>query len=352
MELREVNQEELRLLAQRGGADRFVLSVYLGIDPPQAPGPHVRRTELDSRLHDAEHRLRRHGAGEGQEQEALDSCLARVRRELENAPLPDHTVQALAIFCEDSGDLWAYRLRRRPDFAVAAAFSERAALEPLAEALPGPRWAVALVSRTHGRIFTGTDVALAEVSDVDDEVHRWHAQGGWSQARFQRGIEKEEKDHVGHVCDRLSELHRSSPIERLAIGGPAEIWPVVDAELHPYLRERLAGHIEIDVDRSSAEQVLERAGALMEEDRARREGEAIARVKEGLGTGSQSVAGLDEVLAALDDRRVATLLISKGAGEAPFERAVEDALAQSAEIFVVESEALDSLGNVAALLRY
>jgi Peptide chain release factor 1 (eRF1) len=352
MELREVNQEELRLLARLGGAGRFVLSVYLGVDPPHASGPHVRRTELGSRLNDAEHRLRRHGVDEVQAKEALDSCLARVRRELESVPLPDHTVQAVAFFCEDSGELRAYRLRRRLDFAVAAAFSERAALEPLAEALPGPRWAVVLVSRKHGRIFTGTEVALAEVSDVDDEVHRWHAQGGWSQARFQRGIEKEEKDHIAHVCDRLFELHRSRPIEHLAIGGPAEIWPLVEAELHPYLRERLAGHVEVDVDRSSVEQVLEHVGAVMEEDRARREREAIARVMGGLGTGNQSVAGPDEVLAALDDRRVATLLVSKGATEERFEQAVEDALAQSAEIVVVESEALGSLGDVAALLRY
>jgi hypothetical protein len=351
MELREVNQEELRRLARLGGAGRFVLSVYLGVDPPHASGPHVRRVELGSRLNYADHRLRRQGV-EGKVKEVLDSCLDRVRRELENAPLPDHTVQAVAIFCEDSGELRAYWLRRRPDFAVAAAFSERAALEPLVEALPGPRWAAVLVSRKHGRIFTGSEVALAEVSDVDDEVHRWHAQGGWSQARFQRGIEKEEKDHIGHVCERLFALHRSRPIDRLVIGGPAEIWPLVEAELHPYLRERLAGHIEVDVDRSSAEQVLEHVGAVMAEDRARREREAIGRVMEGLGTGNKSVTGPDEVLAALDDRRVATLLVSRGATEDRFEQAVENALAQSAEIVVVESEALDSLGNVAALLRY
>jgi len=151
---------------------------------------------------------------------------------------------------------------------------------------------------------------------------------------------------------RVRALHRRRPIDRLVVGGPKEIWPLVDAELHPYLRERLAGHIEVDVDRSSAEQVREHVGVAMEEYRARREREAIARVMEGLGTGNQSVTGSDDVLAALDDRRVATLLVSKGATEDRFEQAVEDALAQSAEIVVVESEALDSLGNVAALLRY
>ncbi len=352
MELREVNQEELRRLARMGGPGHRVLSVYLRVDPPHTSGPHLRRIELGSRLDEAERRLRKHGIDAASAERALDSCLDRVRQGLEDAPLPDHTVQAVAIFCEDSGELRAYWLRRSPDFAVAAALNDRAALEPLAEAQPGPRWAVVLVSRKHGRIFVGTDVALAEVGDVDDEVHRWHAQGGWSQARFQRGIEKEAKDHIGHVCERLFALHRSRPVDRLVVGGPAEIWPLVDAELHPYLRERLVGHAEVDVEHSSAEQVLEHVGAVMADERSRREREAIGHVMEGLGTGNKSVAGPNEVLAALGDRRVATLLVSRGSTEDRFEQAVEDALAQSAEIVVVESEALDALGNVAALLRY
>jgi peptide chain release factor subunit 1 len=149
-------------------------------------------------------------------------------------------------------------LFHKPDHAVAAAFGEKPAIEPLIEALPGLRWAVALVSRTHGRIFTGSELGLAEVSDVEDEVHRWHAQGGWSQSRYQRGIEKEEKDHVARVCSRLLELHRRRPIDGLIVGGPTEIWPLVDAKLHPYLRERLAGHAEVDVQHSSADQILER----------------------------------------------------------------------------------------------
>lgn len=352
IEPREISQRELRHLAQLGGAGHFVLSVYLGIAPPHAPDAHLRRAEIGSRMNEAERRLREREVDGKQAQEALSSCLDRVRRELEEAPPPDHNVRAVAIFCEDGGELRAYRLRHQPDFDVAVAFRERPVVEPLVEALPGPRWAVALVSRKHGRIFAGTEFGLVEVSDIDDDVHRWHAQGGWSQARFQRGIEKEEQDHVGRVCGRIFALHQGRPIDRVVVGGPKEIWPLVDAKLHPYLRARLVGHAEIDVQHSSAEQVLEHVRAVMDEERTRREREAIGRVMEGLGTGNESVAGPDEVLAALDDKRVATLLVSKGALDERFEQAVEAAQAQSAEIVVVESEALDSLGRIAALLRY
>jgi hypothetical protein len=352
MELREVNQEELRRLVQLGGTGHLVLSVYLALDPPQAPTAELRRTELGSQLDEAERQLREQATDGEQAGEVLGSCLGRVRQELEEAPAPDHDVHAVAIFCESAGELRAYWLRRKPSFAVAAAFGERPAVEPLIEALPGLRWAVVLVSRKHGRIFTGSELGLAEVSDVDDEVHRWHAQGGWSQPRYQRGIEKEEKDHVARVCDRLLALHERRPIDGLIIGGPREIWSLVDAELHPYLSERLAGHVEVDVQHSSADQVLEHVKAAMEEERARREREAVAKVMEGLGTGSKSVAGADDVLVALAQQRVATLLVSRSAPDGRFEQAVEAAQQQSAEIVIVEGEALDSLGQIAALLRY
>jgi peptide subunit release factor 1 (eRF1) len=101
--------------------------------------------------------------------------------------------------------------------------------------------------------------------------------------------------------------------------------------------------------------VLERAGAVIEEDRARREREAVGRVMEGLGTGSKSVAGPDEVLAALEDRRVATLLVSKGAAGGRFEQAArllrcehEVAIVSGATHLFEEPGALERVAELAA----
>jgi peptide chain release factor subunit 1 len=352
MDLREIDREEVRRVSELGGSgDRRVLSLYLAVDPPHAPDAQLRQAELGARLDEAERRLGGRGAN-GEIDEAAAACLGRVRRELGEAPPPGHDVHAVAIFCEEDGELRAYWLRRPPEFEVAASFGEAPAIEPLVEALPGPRWAAALVSRTDGRIFFGSELELTEMTDVEDEVHRRHAQGGWSQARFQRGIRKEVEDHVAAVCQRLFTLHRRRPVDHLVIGGPAEIWPLVESKLHSYLRERLAGQIEIDVRRSSAGDVLERIAPVIAEQRERDEREAVARVKEGLGTGSRSVAGPDQVLAALEEGRVATLLVARGAQDRRVEQATEAALGQSAEILTVERDALESLGEVAALLRF
>ena len=40
------------------------------------------------------------------------------------------------------------------------------------------------------------ELAVREVASIVDDVHRWHDQGGWSQARYQRGIDKEVADHL------------------------------------------------------------------------------------------------------------------------------------------------------------
>ena len=44
-----------------------------------------------------------------------------------------------------------------------------------------------LVNRKLARILRGSRERLEEVAYITDDVHGWHDQGGWSQARYQRG---------------------------------------------------------------------------------------------------------------------------------------------------------------------
>jgi peptide chain release factor subunit 1 len=351
MALLEIDQDELRLLDRMNSDNGWVLSVFLRLDLPEEPTRRVRGVELDSRLTEVEERL----LGETEKKApvpALQSCLERVRTHLDEALVDDDSVHAVGFFCGESGDPRAYALRRAPDFDVTAAFRRGPALEPLIEAMPGPLWGVALVSREHGRVFRGSDLGLAAVGAVDDEVHRRHSQGGWSQARYERGIEKETVDHVRHVCDLLFALHQRQAFDRILVLGAPEMWPVVEANLHPYLRQRLGGHLAIDVEKASAEEVLERVRGLMAEERRDRERNAIERLEQGLGRGGHAVAGPDEVAAAIADRRVETLLVGGGNRDERVEKAVEGAIGQAAEVLLIEGDALDPHDHIAALLRY
>ena len=93
---------------------------------------------------------------------------------------------------------------------------------PLAEGLAAPEhWCVLLVSRRSSRLFCGTREKLEEVEDVRDDVHGRINQGGWSQARFQRSIEREADDHIRTTAEVLFERLQSSSFDRLLIGGPS-----------------------------------------------------------------------------------------------------------------------------------
>ena len=53
--------------------------------------------------------------------------------------------------------------------------------------------------------------------------HRQHDQGGWSQKRFQRGIEQEKLNHLGNTLDVLFKRFKRQPFDHLVVGAPEEL---------------------------------------------------------------------------------------------------------------------------------
>jgi len=145
----------------------------------------------------------------------------------------------LALFCSGPADLFeAIKLPRPVDSGVS--IGDVPFVEPLAEIALDGSWCVVLVSRRMGRILRGSREGLRDVARVTDDVHGWHDQGGWSQARYQRGIEKEKDDHLKHTAEALMRHFKRRPFQRLITGGPREVVADFEQKLHGYLRERLA----------------------------------------------------------------------------------------------------------------
>lgn len=69
-------------------------------------------------------------------------------------------------------------------------------IEPLVSATTERRWAVLLVNRRTARLLTGSRAALSEQLRATDNVHGQHEQGGFSQANYERSIEKDTDDHL------------------------------------------------------------------------------------------------------------------------------------------------------------
>jgi peptide chain release factor subunit 1 len=379
MQVTAPDRDALRRLAEVRLDRPVVLSLYLDLDPAQFATPPARATAVRSLLDEAERRLRERDGLAHEDRADLQASLERAGALLQN-DLPTEGAQSVAVFASDASGLFEVLALPRP-VPSRVAIGRSPLVGPLARLERRERWCVALVSRRDARIFRGSPESLREVEQVHDVVFGQHDQGGWSQARYQRGIEKEKDDHLRHTAEVLMKHFKRRPFQRLILGGPREVVADFESKLHGYLSERLGGRIEVDVDTATPEQVLAKTQPLFEEIEEQREAAALDR----LGEGGRAAFDLQEVLRALNERRVECLLVDErfaapgttcpecgwlgphGERTCPVDgteleplddltdAAIELTLQQSAEILAVRrrrEELQERAGGIAAMLRF
>jgi peptide chain release factor subunit 1 len=375
-----ITRNRLRRLADVKPERGRVLSVFLNLDPTEFATPAARSTAITSVLTTAARRVDEAEGLDHDERAALKEDVERVREALMASDIAQNGTRAVAVYaCKPADLLEVVRINRPVDFAVVLDRSPY--LEPLAAEAHEERWCVLLVNRRNARFFVGEDGSgLEETDRVEDDVHSQHDQGGWSQSRYQRGVEKEKDDHLVHVADVAFGAYKQRGFDRLLVGAPDELVGELEQKLHPYLRERIAGRLHLDVENSSIDDVRSAAGTAIEDWRQRCEREALDRLTEGVGRGGRGAAGIAAVLQALNEQRVEMLLVGEGyrsaggrdretgmlhAGdhgpdgqelervENIVEPAIEKAIEQSAKVIKVRHhDDLGPLGGIGAVLRY
>jgi peptide chain release factor subunit 1 len=379
MQVTAPDRDQLRRLAEVRLDRPLVLSLYLDLDPAQFATPPARATAVRSLLDEAERRLRERDALAHQDRSDLQASLKRAAALLEH-DLPTDGAQSIAVFASNAASLFEVLALPRP-VPSRVAIGRSPLVGPLARLERRERWCVSLVSRRDARIFRGSPESLREVEQIHDVVFGQHDQGGWSQARYQRGIEKEKDDHLKNTAEALMRHFKRRPFQRLILGGPREVVADFEPKLHGYLSGRVAGRIEVDVDTATPEQVLQKTQPLFEAIEEEREAAALDR----LGEGGRAALKLEQVLRALNERRVESLLLDErftapgttcpecgwlgpgGERACPVdgselerlddltEAAIELTLQQSAEILAVRrkrEELGERAGGIAALLRF
>ena len=379
MQTNELDSGTIRRLAEMREDSGKVLSLYINFDPSEFATAQARSTAIRSLLDDGERRVKDAQGLSHDEKTSLRADLNRVSEFFKGADFSG--AHALAVFCSAPLDLFeVLKLPRPVDSELV--IDDSPFVEPLADLASSGDWCIVLVNRRTARILRGSRERLDQVARIDDEVHGRHDQGGWSQARFQRGVEKEAQDHVKNTADALFRHFKRSAFQRLIVGCHEELWPEVEAALHSYVKERLVGRIDVDVENTGPREVLEAASPLIEEYDRRREREMLDRLAEGRRPGGRAAVGLEAVLAALNERRVEVLLFDQGfsaggvvcrecqwvgAGgtacpvdggeleprEDILENAVELAITQAAEVLVLRyHDDLEPSGSIGAVLRF
>jgi peptide chain release factor subunit 1 len=384
MQTNELRPHRLRELAVLRPDGARVLSVFLNLDPAHFAELPARASEVRSAVDEARKAARAIEDGLGhEEKKALRADIERLEEFL--ATFSPKGAHGLVVYvCGPAGLFEVIRLPRPVE--TRAMIDDSPFIEPLAEMVGLGSWFVVLVNRQVGRMFLGDRERLEELDVVVDEIHRQHKQGGLSQARYQRSVDEDVQDHLRNVADAAFTHFKRAPFDNLLLGGPGETLTEFEQKLHAYLQPRVAGRIDVDVENSSVDDVYAAAAPKIAEHERKRGQGAIEKLREGVSRGARAAAGLDQVLEALNERRVETLLITPGyeapgctcpqcglvwpldGGECPadgtaldcrtdvVESAVELALVQNAEVLVVRDEdqarELQSLGEIGAVLRF
>lgn len=369
-----ITEDAIRRLAEFRADQGPVVSCYLDVDGRR----YVRSQDVESEL---DHLLR-----EAREQggDAASADLERIGAFVRDGFDRSRT-RGLAIFSSVANDLFQVvplpvSVVNRVVINSAPAVGQ---LESVVQELE--RFGVLLVDKQRARMFVFQLGELVDHSELFEAKPRdYDSIGELDRVGYDKAMHHVEElvaQHLRHAAGVAFEVFQKHGFERLTIGAPAELMQTMKAVLHPYLRDRLCEPIDVPVT-ASVEDIRRAAMTVEAQVERQREAERIARLREVVGRGGKAVAGLDDTLRALVERRVEMLFVSKGYQETGWrcdrcgylchkgptcpvdgtqmskvddivEEAVDMALSQSCRVEVcVDNADLDVMGRIGALLRF
>src|SRR5256885_5927781 len=332
MLVNDVDAARLRRLARLKPEGARVLSLYLDLEPTEFATPPARESELTSAL-GAAARMADESHLEHDASVAVREDIERVRDALSGDGLDAKGARAVAVFACGPADLFEVVKLPQP-VATHVTIDDSPWIEPMLRAGAEPRVAVALIDRHNLRILHGTAESVEELKPDTREP-----------ARHGTATDDEAVTHYVHAGEALLRLLKRRGFDVLVLGArPAERSAILE-HLHPYVRDRLGGEIDVDVSSASVDDIGREAGAVVATLHERKVTEALARLREGLGRGSRAAGGLDDVQRALDERRVEILLYERGrAEEKAIEDAAEAAVLQDAQVLALDAAEHPDLG--------
>lgn len=176
--------------------------------------------------------------------------------------------------------------------------------------------------------------------------------GSAGEHNYHQRIRTEKQRLYAQIADRVFQLNRQQPLSGIVLGSVGVDAGAVIPHLHTYVHDLVFGVVKLNPKQTSAAEVRDAALVLREERERAWERAHAEAVKDGVPRG-WAVNGLDITLKALSRGQVRTLLADGHDEDARIDEAVEDALAQRAQIDVLyDDKARRVVDGLAALLRF
>jgi peptide chain release factor subunit 1 len=368
-----ITEAAIRELATIKGERAPITSCYLDIDGRRL----VRHQDLEQEVGAVLRGARARAGSHASVQHDLD----RIERLVQDG-VDRSRVRGLAIFACSADDLWKVvelpvRVESRVVINPMPAVGQLEALLQDNEAI-----GVLLADKHRARLFVFELGELVEHSELFEEPGRDEGpRGERDRGDNAQSVEERVHQHLRHAADVAFRVWRRHRFEHLAIAAPDQLVATLEAALHPYLRDRLRGRLQVPV--GAAHGAVLAAAQQIESDVIRRRDAALVdRLRSAVAGGRRGVAGLGAVADALADHRIDWLVVSKGYDSPGWrcdrcgrlatigrrckrcgdemveiddlvEEVTQEALAQSCRVDICTGNAdLDVMGRIGALLRY
>jgi len=307
-----VTWEGLRDLATFRAENGCAISLYLDLDPGDSPTSAVVETRVNALLDEVvRSELASRPDLTHEQKQGLRDDVARLR-EFFDSDFSREGSHGYAVFCAGLDNVWQPLplSERVPDLVKVGRTFYLAPLVPLIG--KGDGVLVAFVGRERGDLYRLRGGRLEELANEFDEQPGRHDQGGWSQARYQRHIEKLVQDHLKDVASTLDRLLRQLRRPRVVLVTSEETRAELEEELSHEVKEAIIGWAAADAHATPA-QLQKTVEPLLERWRAEQEANAVERWREAAGRNGRAASGWAQTLEAASDGRVELLLFEDGA---------------------------------------
>jgi peptide chain release factor subunit 1 len=376
-----ITWEHLRELARFRAEDGCAVSVYVKLDPSEAPTPRDIDTRINSLLDEAGKLAEERKASTTHEQrEMLKADLERIRGFFRD-DFDRDGARGFAVFAAGLDNFWS-TLALPDTVEDEVRMNSELCLAPLVPFVGrGDGVLVGVVSRERGEVYCLEAGQLREIADESEDVPGRHDQGGWSQARFERHIDTIVARHWQRVADTLDRCVREHADARVVLVGADDIRSEFEEGLSSDIRSRLIGWTNAEAHAGPPE-ILEAVQPVVDEWWSGREDEVLERWREHAAKNTRAAAGWEQTLEAASDGRVELLLVQNGVdhpaykcpacgraqltdGSCPLDGttmesrddgldlAVHQTLAHGGTVHVIHARRdLEPVGGVGALLRF
>lgn len=177
-----------------------------------------------------------------------------------------------------------------------------------------PRYAALLADTNSARLFVFSLGAVEHDEQVRNAKTRKTSAGGWSQARYQRRLEKFHLQHLKEVADALERVVRDEQINQIVIACDEVTKPTLLEQLPQHLADKVIDIVRLDINAPEREVLDATLEALRGHD-AETDAERVETLITAWRSNGLGVVGAEDTLKALEMGQVEELLITGTPGQ-------------------------------------